>query len=172
MSKLKLFGSVALLVLVVAGLSAVGAAETTELENKTVTFDNETNVSVSVQGADEIVDPENASVSVVFYNASEFDDDPATATAVLEDSISVEAGTEITVEYTEADGLEHDTDYRLVVEGNDSEVDSVSIEDLDDPWGGLADGSPGFGVAGAIGAIGVAAIVVVAVVSRREGGDL
>ncbi|QSX00897.1 PGF-CTERM sorting domain-containing protein [Haloterrigena alkaliphila] len=158
----------ALLTTLLVGFAAIGTAATTEQYNDTVTFENDSNVTVDVTWNDSISDVENASASVTFYNASEWNDDPANATVVLEDSIAAEEGNTTSTEYTDADGLEDGTDYRLVIEADDTEAEDISVDD-GSGWYGLipggSDGSPGFGAG--IAVVAIALIAVVAVVARR-----
>ena len=150
----------ALLTIGLVGFAVIGGAATTEMANETVTFDADENVTVDVTWNDSIADVENASASVTIYNATEYDDDPATATVVLEDTIAAEVGNTTSATYTTDDGLEDGTDYRLIVEADDTEAEEVTVSD--GAVGGFligSDGSPGFGVGVAIVAIAAAAMV-------------
>ncbi|WP_249038755.1 PGF-CTERM sorting domain-containing protein [Haloterrigena salifodinae] len=150
----------ALLTIGIVGFAAIGGAATTEMANETVSFSNDSNVTVDVVWNDSISDPANASASVTFYNATEFEDSGTNATVVLSDSIAADEGNTTSTEYTEADGLEDGTDYQVVVDADDTEADDVTV--TDGSIGGIftfSDGSPGFGAGVAIAAIGAAAML-------------
>lgn len=115
-----------LVIALVAIASIGGAAATTEIYNDSVTSNEDGNVTASVTWNDSISDPANTSASVTFYNATEFSEDPSTATVVLEDEIPADAGNTTTTDYTE---LGNSTDYQLVIEGDDAAIDSVSVDD-------------------------------------------
>ena len=156
--------ALALITIGLVGIAAIGAAETTEFTNETIEFDADENVTVDVDWNDSIDDPD-ATADVTFYNATEYDDDPETATVVLDDAIDADEGNTTSTEYTDADGLEDETEYRLLVEGDDTEVDDVTIDD--GTVGGFfpgSDGTPGFGVG-----VAIVALVTAGVVARARG---
>ena len=57
----------ALVTLALVGFAAIGAGATTEMENDTFTFDNDSNVTVEVDWNDSIDDPDNATADVTIY---------------------------------------------------------------------------------------------------------
>ncbi|QLG51082.1 PGF-CTERM sorting domain-containing protein [Natrinema halophilum] len=156
-SKTKAVVGMACLAMAVFGMAVIVpsvSAATNEMANESVTFDNESNVTVSVAWNESITDPANESASVTFYNATEWENDPANATVVLSDTIAASAGNTTNATYTESDGLVDGAEYRLIVEANDSAADSVSVDQ--GSVGGLFSGDG----AAASSAAGLAAIVV------------
>ena len=83
----------------------------------------------------------------------------ASAETVVMDSIDAVEGNTIEMEYTADDGLEDGTEYRVLVEADDTEADDVIVSDgtVGGLFTGFSDGSPGFGVVVAIAAIAAAA---------------
>ncbi|MFC6716267.1 PGF-CTERM sorting domain-containing protein [Natrialbaceae archaeon GCM10025810] len=122
---------IALLTILLASFLAIGtaAADNEELANESVTFDNESNVTVSVDWNESIDDVDNASADVSVYNGTEYDDDPANATEVLTDEIDAEENETTETEYTEDDDLEDGEEYRVLVDADDTEADDVTIDD-------------------------------------------
>ena len=165
------------LVLLVAGvatggLAAIGGAQTADYEtNKTVTLTNSTEpITVSVEWNETIDDPANTSASVTFYNETEYANDSVNATVALEDTIAANASNTSEVEYNQSDsGLELDGEYRVVVTGNTSTIDSASISDSSGFLGGVfpSGGSDlGGGMLAGIAVIGAALIGAAVIVLR------
>ncbi len=122
------------------GFAAIGTAQTADVPtNKTVTLTNDTEpVTVSVGWNDSISDPANTSATVTFYNETEYATDPATATIALEDTIAADADNTTEREYNQSDGnLTLGSEYRVVVSGNASAIDSASISDSSGFLGGV-----------------------------------
>ncbi|MFP8957163.1 hypothetical protein ACLI4Y_10565 [Natrialbaceae archaeon A-CW3] len=153
------------------GLGAADGLE--ELMNETVEVDNETDpLTLAVEFSDDFNDSETdvATVEATFYSESEFNESGTNATAVH--SFSVEGQeTERSVEdvyFEDYPDLEYDTEYRLVVEGDEEHVDTVELE------GGLiggvivggSDAQPGFGVG-----VAVLALAVAGAAARVRGGE-
>ncbi|WP_436347693.1 hypothetical protein [Natronorubrum sp. FCH18a] len=92
----------------------------------------------------------------------------ATADSVVSDSMTADPGNTTDAEYTDADGLVDGDEYRVIVSADDTEADSVTVDDgsVGGIFGG-SDGSPGFGAAVAIAAIAVACVVA----RVRSGGE-
>lgn len=146
------------------GLAAIGGAQTADYStNETVTLTNETEpITVSVEWNETIDDPANTSATVTFYNESEYANDSATATVALEDTIAADAGNTSELEYNQSDaGLELDGEYRVVVTGPDSAIDSASVDDSSGFLGGVIGGGgrlEGDGMLVGLGVIGLAVI--------------
>ncbi len=157
----------ALVALALASISA--SAATTEMANETVTFDNSSNLTVSVDWNESITDPANATADVAIYNATEYDDDPANATLVLEDTIASDPDNTTDTEYTEADGLVDGDDYRVLVTADDLEADSVTIDD--GSLGGIFPGSDSGTSSGVLGIVIIAAAIGFVAWRTSNGGD-
>lgn len=142
------------------GLAMVASAETTEMANESVTFDNASNLTVAVDWNESIDDVDNASASVTVYNGTEYDDDPANATEVLTDEIAAQEGNTTETTYTDADGLADGEQYRVLVTADDTEADAVTVDDgtVGGGWFGGTDGSgsPLLGLAIIVASLGVA----------------
>ena len=145
------------------GLAAIGGAQTADYStNDTVELTNDTEpITVTLDWTASISDPANTSATVTFYNETEYASDPANATVALEDTIGADAGNSTEAEYNQSDsGLELDGEYRVVVTGPDSAIDSASIEDSSGFLGAVpgTGGVDSGGVLVGLGVIGVAAI--------------
>ncbi len=163
----KITTTVVVFALASIALASIGAtAATTEMANETVTFDNSSNLTVSVDWNESITDPANAIADVAIYNATEYDDDPANATLVLEDTIASDPGNTTETEYTEADSLVDGDDYRVLVTADDLEADSVTIDD--GTLGGIFPGSDSGTSSGVLGIVIIAAAI--GFVAWRSGG--
>ncbi len=163
----KITTTVVVFALVAIALASIGTAATTEMANETVTVDNSSNLTVSVDWNESITDPANATADVAIYNATEYDDDPANATLVLEDTIASDPGNTTDTEYTESDGLVDGDDYRVLVTADDLEADSVTIDD--GSLGGIFPGSDSGTSSGLVG-IGIIAAAIGFVAWRSSGG--
>lgn len=131
----------------------------------------------------------DASATTVDVDSSAFDDDgtvdladhtedtltedddvlsvTVTSVTVVSDTLESDPGNTTDATYSSADGLEDATDYRVQVSADDTEAESVTIDD--GTVGGFltgSDGTPGFGVGVAIVAIATAGVV------ARARGDL
>lgn len=96
----------------------------------------------------------------------------ASAEVVASGSIDANAGSTTITEYTESDGLEDGTEYRVLVEADDADALEVMIDGVDDPLAGLVDGSPGFGVSAAAGSIALVVVIgAAAATARKVGGN-
>jgi hypothetical protein len=147
------------------GLAAIGGAQTADYEtNETVELTNSTEpITVSLEWNETIDDPANTSSTVTFYNETEYANDSANATVALEDTIAANASNTSEVEFNQSDaGLELGDEYRVVVTGNASAIDSASIEDSSGFFGGVAwpgsGGLEGNGMLIGLAVIGVAVI--------------
>ncbi|WP_252698291.1 hypothetical protein [Natronosalvus vescus] len=153
------------------GLGAADGLE--ELMNETVEVDSETDpLTLAVEFSDDFNDSETdvATVEATFYNETEFNESGTNATAA--NSFTVDGQeTERIVEdvyFEDYPELEYDTEYRLVVEGDEEQVDTVELE------GGLiggvivggGDAQPGFGVG-----VAVLALAVAGAAARVRGGE-
>ena len=126
-----------------AAIAGLGSAATTEMYNDSVSFDNSSNVSVSIDWNSSISDPTNTTADVTFYNQSEYNTDPANATVVVSDTIASDPGNTTTVNYTETDGLVDGTDYQLIVTADDTAADSIEVDDGSSGIGFITTGSGG-----------------------------
>ncbi|WP_226040550.1 hypothetical protein [Natrinema sp. DC36] len=155
------------------GLAAIGGAQTADYEiNETMELTNETEpITVSVEWNETINDPANTSATVTFYNETEYANDSANATVALQDTIAANASNTSEVEYNQSDaGLELDGEYRVVVTGNASAIDSASIEDSSGFLGGVFTGGGLEGSGGMLAGLAVLALAVIgaAVVMMRD----
>lgn len=150
---------VALVLAVGVGLASVAIADNAgdEIDNETVELSNETApIVVGVEWNASLTDAENETATVTFFNESEYQNDSANATVVLEDSIAADEGNITESEYNASDdGLENGEEYRVVLLGTDGEVDDAWIET--DASLGLIGGSGGAAVGGiaVVGVIGL-----------------
>ncbi|QLK25136.1 hypothetical protein HYG81_13680 [Natrinema zhouii] len=156
-----------------AGVVSVAGAQTADYStNETVTLTNETEpITVSVVWNETIDDPANTSATVTFYNETEYANDSANATIALEDTIGTDAGNTTELEYNQSDtGLDLDGEYRVVVTGPDSAIESASIEDNSSFLGGVFTGGGNLGDGGMLAGLAVIAVAVIgaAVVLMRD----
>jgi len=154
------------------GLAAIGGAQTADYStNETVELTNSTEpITVSLDWNETIDDPANTSATVTFYNETEYANDSANATVAFEDTITANASNTSAVEYNQSDsGLELDGEYRVVVTGNTSTIDSASISDSSGFLGGVfpsGGGDLGGGMLAGIAVIGAALIGAAVIVLR------
>ncbi len=148
------------------GMAAVASADNAgdELANETVNLTNETEpITVGVEWNETITDETNETADITFYNASEYESDPANATAVISDSVYADAGNTSEVDYGESDGLVNGTQYRVVVTGTDAEIDDAWISTANS-GGALFGGSSSGGAL--VGGVAVIAVVAIAIYGR------
>ena len=163
-----ILGAAALTIVLVVALSLSGAAANDELLNETAEFDENDTLEIEVTFNETLDETETYSVDLLAYNETEFTDENVTHAPVFEAVIEGGANETVTETWdinTTAE-LEPDTEYRLLVHGNETEVDDVWIPG--DLIGGVVVGDdvvPGFGVGVAL----VALLVSVAV--ARVAGD-
>ncbi|UTF52816.1 PGF-CTERM sorting domain-containing protein [Natronosalvus rutilus] len=153
-------------------LVGLGAADTSELLNETVEVDNESDpLTLEVEFVDEFNDTNmtETGVDVTFYNETEFNETGTNATVAHSLTVNgTESDTIVEEVYFEDHAaLEYDTEYRLIVEGEDADVERVEVSGglLGGILGYNADGSPGFGVGVAVVAIAAAGM------ARARGGS-
>ena len=164
-----ILGAAALTIVLVVALSLSGAAADDELLNETATFDENDTLEVEVTFNETLDEGETYSVDLVAYNETEFTDENVTHEPEFEEVIEGEANETVNESWhiNETDGLDDETEYRLLVYGDENEVDDVYIPgDLIGaaPVGGI-DALPGFGV-------GVALVALLASVAvARVAGD-
>ncbi|WP_247003679.1 PGF-CTERM sorting domain-containing protein [Halosolutus gelatinilyticus] len=146
---------VTLILILGVGMAAVASADNAgdELANETVLLSNDTApIAVGVEWSESLTDAANETADMTFYNATEYDDDPANATAVLSDSIAADVGNTTENEYNATNSaLEFGEEYHVVLEGTDSEIADAWIEE---GGGALFAGS-----GGAAAGVGILAIV-------------
>jgi len=112
------------------GLAMVGSVSAAERANESVTFDDENETAtVDLTWNSSISAATNTTADVVFYNATEYNDDPANATVVHSETITSDPGNTTTHNYSTSgvSALETGTDYVIAVEGTDSDLDDVAI---------------------------------------------
>ena len=157
-----ILGAAALTIVLVVALSLSGAAGDDELLNETAEFEENDTLEIEVTFNETLNETETFSVDLVTYNETEFSDENVTHEPVFE--AVIEGGANETVNETwdinETAALEAGVEYRLLVHGNETEVDDVYIPSdlIGAPIVG-DDVVPGFGVGVAL----VALLVSVAV---------
>lgn len=134
-----------LLVIAVAGFAiaaiglGAGSAAAAEVGNETVEIDNATtDVVVETTWNESLADPANATADVTIANATD-------GTSVHNLTVDgAEASTiETKINVSDA-GLESGTEYRVTVNGSESEIDSVQVGTLGDGGGVVAGVTNGF----------------------------
>ncbi len=128
------------------GVALVGNAAAAELANETATFgDSNDTVAVDLSWNSSISDAQNTTADIVFYNATEYQNDSSTATVVHSETVTSDPGNTTTHNYTTADvsALEVNTEYVVAVEGTDSDLDDVAISTLGSSGSGFFAGSSG-----------------------------
>ncbi|WP_252699473.1 hypothetical protein [Natronosalvus vescus] len=121
-----ILGAAALTIVLVAAISMTGAAATAEFANDTaeLTDDNDT-IEVELHWFDEANDTEHA--TIYFYNATEYEGDGSDE-AVLERAEDADPGNVTLSEFDSShEALELDTEYRIIVEGDDEHLEDAHI---------------------------------------------
>ncbi|MFC7230323.1 hypothetical protein ACFQMM_01125 [Saliphagus sp. GCM10025308] len=142
--------TVAALVVLVALVATGGIVAAAELLNETVDTTNDTeSIDVTIDAnetfAGAAAGQNSTTADVTFYDADEYANDSANATALLTDSISVDEGDSNTTAYVLEDesALDQNASYQVVVDGDANDIASASVALNDGSSGGLLFGADG-----------------------------